>query len=61
MSLNNKGREFDVEAVEENATICEVTEWRILCQQLKKHHEVNLTRIYSELGRDGIEVKMGVM
>jgi hypothetical protein len=60
MSLITKGCESDVEAVEENATICEVTKWHILCQQLKKHHEVNLTRIYNELGRDGIEVKMGV-
>ena len=61
MSLNTKGNECDNQAGEENVTIYDVIEWRSLCEQLKKLQEEILMKIENELGRDGTEVKMGVM
>ena len=53
--------ECDNQAVEKNITISDVTEWRSLCQEIKKIHEDIMTKVENELGRDGAEVKMGVM
>jgi hypothetical protein len=59
MSLNTKGREFDVQA-DETGTGCEGSECLELAELLKKLHQDNLRRIDDEMGRNGTEVKMGV-
>jgi hypothetical protein len=60
MSVSTEGNERDNQAIEENGTGCEGTEYLQIFKELRQLHEDNLRRIDDEVGRDGTEVKMGV-